>query len=926
MGGSSTHARRAALSAALAIALSLASSAPALATTYYSAPNATDPTRLESWWTYPDSTGASPPDFASGDMFVVQEGQSMATTETWAISGEGSALWIQPGAVLAVGDGAAHRLELTGSTFQLDPGATYVHDTSANWDSTCFKPGVTWQFNAAGTVVLRATETSPGTDIAWGNLVVDLTTDPGADWSWDGHLTRVNGDLTVTSTGGRAMRLASDSNCTVTLLGSLIIGGGDLELGAGAGATTLNIAGDFTMTAGTFGSSGPGIHTVVFWGGMSPRTFTQSGGSLAIANVNWKVDTETLVLASAFRLPALRTFTVGSTGTLALAAALTNTGSLVANGTLRLEPGGSLSEPVSYGGAGRLVYAAGEATIGPEWGLPGPGAPLNVVLATGGGSITLSDDRTLLHSLVFSSGVLITGPDTLTLGPGCTVAGGGGGGYVRGNLARIVPAAFSGPVVFDIGDSVGYAPVDVVFGAVSGSGTITASTARAGGPPAAGDPPAGSGLSQERYVDRVWALTNSETGPVLFDTCAVVLHFGSGDMVGGADPNAFLVARDSAGTWSQPVVASRQPTATAATGLTAFGDFRVGESFVPGHSLTVTTVGPGTVLRDPDLASYPEGSTVVLTAIVAKGWAFAGWSGDTTGLDNPLALMMDRDWSVTATFRKATVVISQVYGGGGTKDAPFTHDFVELFNRGALPVDVTGWTVQYAAATDSVWSATVLAGTIPAGGYYLVREARGPGGTDSLPTPDAIGTINLAAKGGKVALVRDATLLRGTCPDTVSIVDFVGYDGADCAEGAPTAALSNVTAAMRERLGCEDTDDNLSDFAVVAPAPRNSLAPVHWCEDWVGVEPAPVATLALAPVAPNPTRGEARIAFALPAASSVRLRVLDLQGRVVATLLDGALPAGRHEARWDGAARSGLYFVRLEACGQRAVRSVIRIH
>ena len=42
------------------------------------------------------------------------------------------------------------------------------------------------------------------------------------------------------------------------------------------------------------------------------------------------------------------------------------------------------------------------------------------------------------------------------------------------------------------------------------------------------------------------------------------------------------------------------------------------------------------------------------------------------------------------------VVISQVYGGGGVT---YTHDFVELHNNGSTPVNVTGWTVQYASAT-----------------------------------------------------------------------------------------------------------------------------------------------------------------------------------------------------------------------------------
>mgnify|MGYP001132758686 CR=1 FL=1 len=41
------------------------------------------------------------------------------------------------------------------------------------------------------------------------------------------------------------------------------------------------------------------------------------------------------------------------------------------------------------------------------------------------------------------------------------------------------------------------------------------------------------------------------------------------------------------------------------------------------------------------------------------------------------------------------IVISQVYGGGGNTGATYKNDFIELFNRGAAAVDVTGWTIQY---------------------------------------------------------------------------------------------------------------------------------------------------------------------------------------------------------------------------------------
>ena len=42
-----------------------------------------------------------------------------------------------------------------------------------------------------------------------------------------------------------------------------------------------------------------------------------------------------------------------------------------------------------------------------------------------------------------------------------------------------------------------------------------------------------------------------------------------------------------------------------------------------------------------------------------------------------------------------TVVISQVYGGGGNAGATFRNDFIELHNRGTSAVDLNGWSVQY---------------------------------------------------------------------------------------------------------------------------------------------------------------------------------------------------------------------------------------
>jgi endonuclease G len=177
------------------------------------------------------------------------------------------------------------------------------------------------------------------------------------------------------------------------------------------------------------------------------------------------------------------------------------------------------------------------------------------------------------------------------------------------------------------------------------------------------------------------------------------------------------------------------------------------------------------------------------------------------------------------------LVISQVYGGGGNSGATLKNDFVELFNRSSMPIDVTGWTVQYSSAAGSSWQRTILSGFIPSGSYYLVQEGAGAGGTVDLPAPDVTGTIAMAAGAGKIALVNNSTTLSGSCPTGSNIIDFVGYgDNASCFEGSgPTPDLGNTLAAFRTHLGCKDVDDNAGDFKINPPDPRNSVSVGHVC-------------------------------------------------------------------------------------------------
>ena len=181
-----------------------------------------------------------------------------------------------------------------------------------------------------------------------------------------------------------------------------------------------------------------------------------------------------------------------------------------------------------------------------------------------------------------------------------------------------------------------------------------------------------------------------------------------------------------------------------------------------------------------------------------------------------------------------SLVISQIYGGGGNSGSTYRNDFIELFNRSGSPVNVTGMSVQYASAAGTTWQVTNLTGIVPAGGNYLVQEAVGTGGTVNLPTPDAIGTIAMAAAAGKVALVSGTTALGGGCPTGVTILDFVGFGAtATCAESAPTAAPSNTTAAQADGLALRDhTAGDLLVPPVGVETPEKPAVVARWQLAW----------------------------------------------------------------------------------------------
>jgi hypothetical protein len=91
---------------------------------------------------------------------------------------------------------------------------------------------------------------------------------------------------------------------------------------------------------------------------------------------------------------------------------------------------------------------------------------------------------------------------------------------------------------------------------------------------------------------------------------------------------------------------------------------------------------------------------------------------------------------------------------------------------------------------------------------------------------------------------------------------------------------------------------------------------------------------ALMPNAPNPFAGTTMIRFSIPSRSPVDLKVYDVRGRLVKSLLtsgSGAMTAGMHEVVWDGrdnnrrVVASGVYFYRLSAGERSATRKMVML-
>jgi hypothetical protein len=168
-----------------------------------------------------------------------------------------------------------------------------------------------------------------------------------------------------------------------------------------------------------------------------------------------------------------------------------------------------------------------------------------------------------------------------------------------------------------------------------------------------------------------------------------------------------------------------------------------------------------------------------------------------------------------------------------------------------------------------------------------------------------------------------------TSPGPYPNGQYLVYDYNGVQVAAPALPSTNQTIS----LYVNDFDsDGRQELLVAYDAEPNDLYMLE-INNSVGIEPGihvPLS-LELGAAYPNPAFTLSHIDFSMPTAGQVSLRLFDVAGREVRTLVEGQVTAGSHKVTWDGRdangrqVPTGAYFFELNAGGQHASKRMVRM-
>ncbi len=796
-----------------------------------------------------------------------------------------------------------------------------------------------------------------------------LVFDNGATLSVTGVTTQTIGQLVV-SNGTKLTLNAGQPGNTVTVSGGT---GPDLEVTAGStlfldglNALVLNLAtgstaaigGNFTVlnathrlqaldanaitfTSGSIATASTGFSGSLFGLGTGPSALNsvrfQAGSvyaQLAGANPFGAAQPNSVVIfepGSLFRLDASIAPTMsgrnyanfeynGPASIIGSGSGACSIDSLVLNsGTISIELTGTLSLRGSIRTRGASVLQLGPTSGNVNYRLNGTATQLLVdssTVVSGRGinfrpSVKLTIDNPAgvemnpktLHTL---PGILefVHGIATMSLDLGSTgsvLGASASTGWVNGPLRAKLPPGNPSRTL-QVGTPTAYQPIDLRLNTVPDS--IRISAVAFPKEQVYGWPYRGTQLDSLTLVQSLFLVAVIGSGT--FTNFDAVFHYSSPDYPPGSDPGSFvarllpfdfLVGTDPNTGWRSTTTGVRTPTSIEVLGATrtAATDnnfyFLVGDPSIVRVSVfdssKVEGTGPMFPLKFRVALSEPAVDPVTVDYTTVAGSALPGSDYGTTLSTLTFA-------PGTTSFHIPVPIIADA-----TPEADETFSFA-LSNSFRAVLDratATGTIVDDDDVTPP--SVTVLS---PNGGESVIQGAN--------VNLDWTASDNVAVE------TVDLYLSRDDGATWESIATGLANNGS-----YPWVATAPLTQLARLKVVASDhhlqSGEDASDAA--------------WAITTVsGVSPVLPTSFALDLASANPARGASRIRYALPRDQHVRLALLDVRGRVVSLLRDGAEPAGVHEVIWDGrtatgVAAAGIYFVQIRAGEWNAERKLVRV-
>ena len=252
-----------------------------------------------------------------------------------------------------------------------------------------------------------------------------------------------------------------------------------------------------------------------------------------------------------------------------------------------------------------------------------------------------------------------------------------------------------------------------------------------------------------------------------------------------------------------PASGFSNPTVTSTTGCSPSGTISGGTVTFTGCTLPASGTQTVTI---SGTATATGGTITSGTATVDTGNAVT----ETDETNNTAAGV-----NTTVNAAPTSVVVNEVYGGGGNSGANYNADYIELYNNGTTTVGIGGYSLQYASATGNFNGVIVLpSATIAPGGFYLIQTIpAGMNGSPLTPNFTSPNNVDLSATNGNVLFAAGTTTV-GACPaaGAANVIDRLGYGTGVCFEGAGAAPATSATTSAQRVPNGTDTNNNSADF------------------------------------------------------------------------------------------------------------------